>query len=196
MEATDSALTPRCVYWSKLTGDVLIGMDSYWTCKVTRYNNCGQLTQTIPDKNIGHKLYISPNYITENNNGDIVVSDYASFSEYGALVTNRFGKYRFSYPANGSDLTLKPNGICTDALSHILVCDKLTNTAHMLNKDGRFLSHLLIIPSGIDYPYHLSLSYDVNTHCLWVGSQNGDNRICVYRYITKQDTLKGIFVNS
>lgn len=194
VDITNSTRRPRCVYWSKLTGDILIGMDSFWTCKVTRYNNCGQLTQTIPDC-IGLKLYISPNFITENNNGDIVVSDFASFFEYGALVvTNREGKYRFSYPANGSELRLKPNGICTDALSHILVCDKMTNTVHMLNKDGRFLSHLLILPSGINNPYNLS--YDVNTHHLWVGSLYGDNRICVYRYFTKQDTLKGIFVNS
>lgn len=109
-------------------------------------------------------------------------------------MTNREGKYRFSYPANGSELRLKPNGICTDALSHILVCDKMTNTIHMLNKDGRFLSHLLILPSGIKNPYNLS--YDVNTHHLWVGSLYEDNRICVYRYFTKQDTLKGNFVNS
>lgn len=82
------------------------------------------------------------------------------FFEYGALVmTNREGKYRFSYPANGSELRLKPNGICTDALSHISVCDKMTNTVHMLNKDGRFLLHLLILPSGINNPYNLS--YDV-----------------------------------
>lgn len=111
------------------------------------------MTQTIPDC-IGLKLYISPNFITENNNGDIVVSDFAS----GALVvTNREGKYRFSYPANRSELRLKPNGNCTDALSHILVCDKTTNTLHMLNKDGRFLSHLLILPSGINNPYNLRI---------------------------------------
>uniref|UniRef100_A0A8W8NXJ8 Uncharacterized protein n=1 Tax=Magallana gigas TaxID=29159 RepID=A0A8W8NXJ8_MAGGI len=34
-------------------------------------------------------------------------------------------------------------------------------------------------------PY--SLSYDVNTHRLWVGSYN--NKVCVYRYITRQDAL-------
>lgn len=78
VDITNSTRRPRCVYWSKLTGDILIGMESFWTCKVTRYNNCGQLTQTIPDC-IGLKLYISPNFITENNNGDIVVSDFASF---------------------------------------------------------------------------------------------------------------------
>uniref|UniRef100_A0A8W8NJ17 Uncharacterized protein n=1 Tax=Magallana gigas TaxID=29159 RepID=A0A8W8NJ17_MAGGI len=32
-----------------------------------------------------------------------------------------------------------------------------------------------------------SLSYDVNTHRLWVGSL--DNKVRVYRYITRQDAL-------
>uniref|UniRef100_A0A8W8NUN6 Uncharacterized protein n=1 Tax=Magallana gigas TaxID=29159 RepID=A0A8W8NUN6_MAGGI len=33
-----------------------------------------------------------------------------------------------------------------------------------------------------------SLSYDVNTHRLWVGSWD-NNKVCVYRYITRQDAL-------
>uniref|UniRef100_A0A8W8M600 Uncharacterized protein n=1 Tax=Magallana gigas TaxID=29159 RepID=A0A8W8M600_MAGGI len=32
------------------------------------------------------------------------------------------------------------------------------------------------------------LSYDVNTHRLWVGSED-NNKVCVYRYITRQDAL-------
>uniref|UniRef100_A0A8W8NJ26 Uncharacterized protein n=1 Tax=Magallana gigas TaxID=29159 RepID=A0A8W8NJ26_MAGGI len=34
-----------------------------------------------------------------------------------------------------------------------------------------------------------SLSYDVNTHRLWVGSLWYNNKVCVYRYITRQDAL-------
>uniref|UniRef100_A0A8W8M847 Uncharacterized protein n=1 Tax=Magallana gigas TaxID=29159 RepID=A0A8W8M847_MAGGI len=44
-----------------------------------------------------------------------------------------------------------------------------------------------------------SLSYDVNTHRLWVGSGDNthrlwvgsrdNNKVCVYRYITRQDAL-------
>eukprot|EP00105_Crassostrea_gigas_P041402 XP_019925550.1 PREDICTED: uncharacterized protein LOC105334907 [Crassostrea gigas] len=56
----------------------------------------------------------------------------------------------------------------------------------MLDRDGQFLSHLLIRPSGIFTPR--SLSYDVNTHRLWVGS--GYNKtVVIYRYITRQDAL-------
>lgn len=112
------------------------------------------------------------------------MSDFASFFEYGALVvTNREGKYRFSYPANGSELRLKPNGICTDALSHILVCDGKTDTVQMLDRDGHFLSHLLTGSTCKVY----SLSYDFNTHRLWVGK---DLDLCVYMYLDHEDPQK------
>uniref|UniRef100_K1PQU0 Tripartite motif-containing protein 3 n=1 Tax=Magallana gigas TaxID=29159 RepID=K1PQU0_MAGGI len=101
------------------------------------------------------------------------------------VVTERGGRHRFSYTGHPPKSELLPNGICTDALSHILVCDRRTKTVQMINKDGQFLSNLLIRPPGIFYPRRLS--YDVNTHCLWIGSYHS-NKICVYRYITRRDS--------
>ncbi|XP_065939210.1 uncharacterized protein [Magallana gigas] len=188
IERTDSTWEPRCVYWSPSTGDLLVGMYREITeytgiGKVTRYNQRGQLTQTIQNNNnTGRGLYRESSYITENNNGDVVVSD--SFS--AVVVTERGGRHRFSYTGPPSGSELWPRGICTDALSHILVCDIRTNTVQMIDMDGQFLSHLLIRPSGIFYPR--SLSYDVITHCLWVGSRS-NNTVVIYRYITRQDAL-------
>nr|XP_034309358.1 uncharacterized protein LOC105323482 [Crassostrea gigas] len=203
IERTNSTWEPWCVYWSPSTGDLLVGMireisddsddsddtddtELIWTGKVTRYNQSGQLTQTIQHDNTGRGLYSYPCYITENNNGDVVVSDNDYWS-CAVVVTERGGKHRFSYkrPPFGSGLW--PRGICTDALSHILVCDGVTNTVQMLDKDGQFLSHLLTESKEMDGPY--SLSYDVNTHRLWVGSKDNNNTVCVYRYITRQDAL-------
>ncbi|XP_065930888.1 uncharacterized protein [Magallana gigas] len=183
IERTDSTWWPGCVYWSPSTGDLLVGMYNYdtETGKVTRYNQSGQLTQTIQNDNTGWELYRIPNYITENNNGDVVVSDRGP-----VVVTERGGRHRFSYTGHPSGSGLRPRGICTDALSHILVCDGRTNTVQMIDRDGQFLSHLLIRPSGIFRP--CSLSYDVNTHRLWVGSPY-NNRVVIYRYITRQDAL-------
>nr|XP_034321353.1 uncharacterized protein LOC117687956 isoform X2 [Crassostrea gigas] len=190
IERTDSTWRPRCVYWSPSTGDLLVGMynnDTY-TGKVTRYNQSGQLTQTIQYNNTGRGLYGIPTYITENNNGDVVVSDYIYISKSGTVVvTERGGRHRFSYTGHPSGSRLVPCGICTDALSHILVCDWRTNTVQMINKDGRFLSHLLTKSQEMGGPY--SLSYDVNTHRLWVGSMYNNNKVRVYRYITRQDAL-------
>eukprot|EP00105_Crassostrea_gigas_P037008 XP_019921156.1 PREDICTED: uncharacterized protein LOC105324523 [Crassostrea gigas] len=189
IERTDSTWEPRCVYWSPSTGDLLVGMfkDDTKTGKVTRYNQSGQLTQTIQNDNTGMGLYNEPHYITENNNGDVVVSDY--YLESGAVVvTERGGRHRFSYTGHPSGSGLQPRGICTDPLSHILVCDDRTNTVQMLNKDGQFLSHLLTESQEMDLPQ--SLSYDVNTHRLWVGS-GYNNTVVIYRYITRQDALTG-----
>ncbi|XP_065939203.1 uncharacterized protein [Magallana gigas] len=194
IERTDSTWRPWCVYWSPSTGDLLVGSQMYrryrmksWIGKVTRYNQSGQLTHTIQKDNTGLGLYSEPNYITENNNGDVVVSDLHKDDESGAVVvTERGGKHRFSYTGHPSGSGLRPCGICTDPLSHILVCDDITKTVQMLDRDGQFLSHLLIRPSGIFYPW--SLSYDVIPHRLWVGS--GDNNtVVIYRYITRQDAL-------
>eukprot|EP00105_Crassostrea_gigas_P039982 XP_019924130.1 PREDICTED: tripartite motif-containing protein 3 isoform X1 [Crassostrea gigas] len=157
-------------------------MYKYDTGKVTRYNQSGQLTQTIQNDTTGRGLYREPRYITENNNGDVVVSVTWSGA---VVVTERGGRHRFSYKGHPSGSRLWPFGICTDALSHILVCDWGTNTVQMINKDGQFLSHLLTKSQEMGVP--CSLSYDVNTHRLWVGSL--DNKVCVYRYITRQDAL-------
>ncbi|XP_065931205.1 uncharacterized protein [Magallana gigas] len=183
IEGTDSTLRPRCVFWSPSTGDLLVGMYKYdtKTSKVTRYNQGGQLAQTIQNDNTGRGLYRQPDYITENNNGDVVVSDHSA-----VVVTESGGRHRFSYTGHPSGSGLEPSGICTDALSHILVCDYKTKTVQMLDRDGQFLSHLLIRPSGIFKPW--SLSHDVNTHRLWVGSWYY-NTVVIYRYITRQDAL-------
>eukprot|EP00105_Crassostrea_gigas_P039223 XP_019923371.1 PREDICTED: uncharacterized protein LOC105329701 [Crassostrea gigas] len=185
IERTDSTWVPLCVYWSPSSGDLLVMMLRRlpWGCKVTRYNQSGQLAQTIQHDNTELGLYRVPHHITENNNGDVVVSDF----EFGAVVvTERGGRHRFSYTGPPSGPVLLPCGICTDALSHILVCDGTTKTVQMLDKDGQFLSHLLSEPQEMGPPW--SLSYDVNTHRLWVGSW-WDKKVCVYRYITRQDAL-------
>uniref|UniRef100_A0A8W8NXP3 Tripartite motif-containing protein 3 n=1 Tax=Magallana gigas TaxID=29159 RepID=A0A8W8NXP3_MAGGI len=187
IERTDSTWRPLSVYWSPSTGDLLVGMynNDTKTGKVTRYNQSGQLTQTIQNDNTGRRLYSIPNYITENNNGDVVVSDDV-YPSGAVVVTERGGRHRFSYTGHPSGSGLWPHGICTDAMSHILVCDDITDTVQMINKDGQFLSHLLTKSQEMREPH--SLSYDVNTHRLWVGSWD-NNKVCVYRYITRQDAL-------
>nr|XP_034309363.1 uncharacterized protein LOC117683697 [Crassostrea gigas] len=189
IETTDYTWVPLCVYWSPSTGDLLVGLYTYDTStgKVTWYNQGGQLTQTIQHDNTGRGLYSKPNYITENNNGDVVVSDlYKDYKSGAVVVTERGGRHCFSYTGPPSGSGLEPRGICTDALSHILVCDDKTKTVQMLDKDGQFLSHLLTELQEMGEPW--GLSYDVNTHCLCVGSVD-NNKVCVYRYITRQDAL-------
>lgn len=154
------------------------------TGKVIRYNHAGKNTPTVQ---YNQKLYRNPIYITENNNGDVVVSDFDY--ENGALVvTERGGIHRFSYTGHPPGSTIQPLGICTDGLSNILMCDYKTYYVHMIDKDGQFLSHLLRRPSGIFRPH--SLGYDVHTHRLWVGAEF-KNKVNVYRYISRRDMSTG-----
>ena len=44
--------------------------------RVARYDKEGQSIITIPDVHTKSTLFKDPNYITENTNGDVVVSDY------------------------------------------------------------------------------------------------------------------------
>ncbi|XP_056007574.1 uncharacterized protein LOC130050824 [Ostrea edulis] len=176
---------PVCVCCSPSTGDLMVAMynTDTKTGKVTRYNSSGQHILTIEHDNTGHTLYSQPLYITENNNGDIIVSDYINSKRGAVVVTERGGRHRFSYTEPPSGSSLRPLGICTDALSHILVCDYYT--VQMIDKDGHFLS-LLLTQHGINIPY--SLNYDDKTHLLWVGSWD-TNTVSVYRYLQRRYSL-------
>ena len=188
---TDSVWEILCIYCSPCSGDLLVGMccTDDLIGKVARYNNSGQLKQTIPHGKTSQTLYTSPQYVVENKNGDIVVSDYTKPNR-AVVVTSRLGRYRFSYtgpPPSG--LGLDARGICTDALSHILVCDWNTCTVQMIDKDGQFLSILLTSESPGIFAIPQTLSYDVNTHLLLVGSI--ETTLSIYRFIDKNLVLVG-----
>ncbi|XP_078312226.1 uncharacterized protein LOC111133302 [Crassostrea virginica] len=197
---TDTTWRPLCVYCSPSTGDLLVGMyredkdtdididTGTYTGKVMQYDNTGKLRiYPISHDNISHRLYEFPRYITENNNGDVLVSDYSC----GVVVTSGEGVHRFSYtgPAPSGTGLFKPLGICTDVMSHILVIDSRTDTVQMLDRDGQFLSYLLTTQSQGIFGKPCSLSYDVTNHVLLVGSFN--RTLSVFRYINRHLALSG-----
>ncbi|XP_062613500.1 uncharacterized protein LOC134275244 [Saccostrea cucullata] len=136
--------TPLSIHSSHINGDLLVGMFKdevrglIWMkdseAKVTRYNKTGKELQNIQRDNKGQKLYGILHYITENINGDICTSDY----DKGVVVVNKSGQHRFSYTGQKSGFS--PYGICTDVLGHILVCDVISKTVHLLDQNGHFLS--------------------------------------------------------
>ena len=137
IDNTDPAWTPLCVYCSPFSGDLLVGMHNKTFTytrrgKIMRYDKAYKNTQIIPHNNTPVNLYIYPRYITENINGDVVVSDRGCRAVLG---TSREGIHRFSYAGPPSGSGIRPQGICTDALSHILVCDPEFRAVHMLNQD-------------------------------------------------------------
>ncbi|XP_062611075.1 uncharacterized protein LOC134272913 [Saccostrea cucullata] len=175
----------RCVYYSAIKGDLLVGLLNHEKAgKVNRYRITNQHIQTIQQNNTGQGLYSYPSYPTENCNEDVIVSD----SLRGVVVTDRKGKHGFSYTRHPSGSRLSPNGICTDALSHLLVCDGNTHTVQIIDKDGYFLTQILTKEQGIYRPH--SLCYDNKTNLLWVGSWN-ENTLCIYKYIKRKSCETG-----
>lgn len=64
------------VHYSKINGDILVGLRKVRKGKVIRYNKTGKEIQNIQIDKKRQKLYDIPHYITENMNGNICVSDY------------------------------------------------------------------------------------------------------------------------
>ncbi|XP_062616573.1 uncharacterized protein LOC134278269, partial [Saccostrea cucullata] len=176
---------PLCVYSSPSTGDLLVGTynTDTDTGQVNRYTNTGEHIQTIQHDNTGQGLYSKPIFITENRNGDVIVSD---FWRGAVVVTDRRGRHRFSYTGPPSGSLLQPRGICTDALSHILLCEYNIHTVHMIDQNGLFLTQFEREQHGIFTPW--SLSYDCDTQLLWVGSFT-NNTVNIYRLINEGDNL-------
>ena len=166
--------TPLSVHSSSINGDILVGMIKDKEAKVTRHSKTGKELQNIQRNNQGQELYSRPHYITENVNGDICTSDKCICA---VVVVNTSGKHRFSYTGQGS--RFRPFGICTDVLGHILVCDDYSDTVHLLDQDGGFLSIIFSLQQSLTYPRGVCVDDENNLH---VGQQH-TNTVTVYKYL-------------
>ncbi|XP_052677261.1 uncharacterized protein LOC128158448 [Crassostrea angulata] len=164
---------PISVHCSHINGDILVGMYTDEEGKVIRYNKTGTEIQNIQRDNKGQGLYSYPHFITENINGDVCVSDCTNAA---VVVVDKSGQHRFSYTGQGSGIL--PFGICTDVLGHILVCDVNSDTVHLLDQDGQFLSLLLTPQQGVKLPRSVCVDDENN---LWVGQPT--NTVTVYKYL-------------
>lgn len=175
----------QCIHCSPFSENLLIGITIQENGAVMRFDNTLKEFQLLnPYTSLLHR---NPCYISENTNGDVVVSDYYGFQNGALVVTDCNGIHRFSYTGK----VFWPAGLCNDALSHILLCEIHTQTVRILNKDGVFLSYLLTDHSfGIHKP--IGLSYDVNTHLLYVGSGSiKASRLSIFRYLNRHLNLTG-----
>jgi hypothetical protein len=175
--------TPRAIYSSHINGDLLVGMTRNKQWKVTRYSKDGEKLQDIQRDHKGQALYRSILYLTENINGDICVSDSSAGQ---VVVVTRSGQCRFSYHGQMSMKGFSPNGICTDVLGHIIVCNtynfalKMASNVHLLIGNGQFLM-ILNIPGENQQAVCVD-----NQHNLWVGRLKS-NLVSVYRYLRNED---------
>nr|XP_011439546.2 uncharacterized protein LOC105336787 [Crassostrea gigas]XP_011439547.2 uncharacterized protein LOC105336787 [Crassostrea gigas]XP_011439549.2 uncharacterized protein LOC105336787 [Crassostrea gigas] len=123
--------------------DILVCLYKGDQNKVVRYSSTGTVLQEIQYDSQCQSLYKLAIYITENVNGDIIVTDW---KKKAVIAVDRLGLFGYSYSG-----VQKCSAITTDSVGHVIVTDIQGDKIHMLNRDGRFLRY--IIPEGgIEYP--------------------------------------------
>nr|XP_034327005.1 uncharacterized protein LOC117689527 isoform X2 [Crassostrea gigas]XP_034327007.1 uncharacterized protein LOC117689527 isoform X2 [Crassostrea gigas] len=127
---------------SAASGDLLICLSKGDQKKVVRYSSTGSVLQEIQYDSQCQPLYEEAHYITENVNGDIIVTDW---EKDAVIVVDRLGKIRYSYTG------VTNSSVTTDSVGHVIVTDYNGDKIHMLDRDGRFMRY--IIPEeGIKHP--------------------------------------------
>lgn len=169
------------IYSSFVSGHILVLIqiftvtESHWqrhySHKITRYDENGlKIGDIWINDRIQGWRFLSYAYITENKNGDIIISS----NGYNTVVgMDRSGKHRFRYshPEN-----LTPMDICTDKYGHILVAFK--SCIHLLDEDGAFQTILLENVSSNILFTCLCLDDKQN---IYVGNDRGI--VNVYKYL-------------
>jgi sugar lactone lactonase YvrE len=172
---TSGSWSPLCVYSSHRTGDILVGMTDGKKYKVVRYNQEGrELWQSQYDAQ-GQRLYKYPKYITENLNGDICTSD--GGDNDAVVVVDRDGNHRFSYRGRQGGSKFHPWGICTNIHGWILVIEYRTESIHVIEQNGEFISVLLTRDHGLFIEEGLCTDSDNN---VWLCGEDG---VKMYKYL-------------
>ncbi|XP_078328004.1 uncharacterized protein LOC144623463 [Crassostrea virginica] len=133
--------------------------------KIIRYKG-KNIKQEISNDGEGNPIFKEGSFllfISENNNGDICVSD---LNDDTVVVVDKTGRVRFRYdgtPAKREE-SFGPRGIVTDALSQIIVTDIENNCLHILDQNGQFLR--CVDECGLKDPYGLSVDSEGR---VWVG---------------------------
>ncbi|XP_052697512.1 uncharacterized protein LOC128175725 [Crassostrea angulata] len=126
---------------SSASGDLLVCLRKDDQSKVVRYSSTGTVLQEIQYDSQCQPLYKNATYITENVNGDIIVTDW---EKKAVIAVDKFGIFRYSY--SGKDSKFKASSVATDFFGHVIVTENPRKKIHMLDRDGRFLRY--IIPEG------------------------------------------------
>lgn len=180
---TEKSENVLAIYSSFVNGHILVLIqistvtESPWqrhfSHKITRYDENGLKIEDIwiNDRIQGRRFSsFEYAYITENKNGDIIISS----NGYNTVVgMDRSGEHRFRYshPEN-----LTPMDICSDKYGHILVAFK--SCIHLLDEDGAFQTILLKNVSSNILFTCLCLDDKQN---IYVGNDRGI--VNVYKYL-------------
>ncbi|XP_048752278.1 uncharacterized protein LOC125663897 [Ostrea edulis] len=163
--------TPLCIFSSRYTGDLLVGMLNGGRAMVMRYDCKGNEKQQIEFDNNNTALYSLPQFVTESANLNIITSDRTAVV---AVDLNGGKRWSYSGPTKTGSGFL-PTGICCDMLLNIAVVDIYSNNVYLLDRDGEFLGRLLVLGNSW-IPQGLCFDEENRLYC-------GDrSRILVYKY--------------
>ncbi|XP_052697510.1 uncharacterized protein LOC128175723 [Crassostrea angulata] len=126
---------------SAASGGLLVCLRKDDQCKVVRYSSTRTVLQEIQYDSQGQPLYKDATCITENVNGDIIVTDW---QKKAAIAVDRLGIFRYSY--SGKDIEFFACSVATDSVGHVIVTGGVGRNISMLDRDGQFLRY--IIPEG------------------------------------------------
>lgn len=156
-----------CIYCSPRNENLLVGLVSVDNSKVAVYDDLGNEILTIQVNEKHQNLYCNPVFITENQNGDIIVSDRGTNS---VVVTDQTGNHRFTI----NDVVNRKQGfysVCTDSLSRILICSG--SGLLVFDTNGTFQTYFAPRESLAFREYYLpyALCYDTENKIVWVISK-------------------------
>ncbi|XP_078323006.1 uncharacterized protein LOC111127213 [Crassostrea virginica] len=138
------------------SGDLLLCLRKDDQSKVVRYNSTGTVLQEIQYDSQCQPLYQLAWYITENVNGDVIVTD---LKKNLVIAVDRLGVYRYSYGGKMRALGVSKNidvcSVASDSIGHVIITDFQGDKIHMLSQDGNFLRY--IIPHGMEIKFPRAL---------------------------------------
>ncbi|XP_078330173.1 uncharacterized protein LOC144624380 [Crassostrea virginica] len=152
------------------SGDILVHMSTgrglQRKNKIIRYQE-KNIKQEISNDGQGNPIFkdgFCSLFMSENNNGDVCVSDLNAFA---VVVVEKTGRVRFRYDGTPArrEKSFGPRGIVTDTLSQIILADLNNDCLHILDQNGQFLR--CVDDCGLEKPNKLSVDSEGR---LWVES--------------------------
>lgn len=137
--------------------------------KVSRMSLKGEQVQEIQHDESENPLFIYPQDVFQNYNGDVCVIDRIapSVNKHELVVVDKDGRFRFRYPCSKTSRAsgFVCTGITCDKNGNIFLSDRENNRIHLIDKDGNFIKYILSENEGIKSPTGLSM--DKNRQ-LWI----------------------------
>ncbi|XP_062616756.1 uncharacterized protein LOC134278455 [Saccostrea cucullata] len=168
--------TPRGLCRTR-SGGILINLHNGKQNKIVHYLE-NKVKEEIFKDNNGKDIFKNGDdmlLLTENNNGDICVSDlYANT----VIVLDNARIIRFQYDGTPAkkEKPFVPTKTVTDSMSHIIIADYNNNCLHILDENGQF--QRCVDNCGLDKPCGLSID---SKGRLWAGmAYSGEVKVIQY----------------